>query len=699
VDGRDATRSSVALLLAVLLALLGGAEPRPSRAQSAAEPEARTPAEAEALELLRDDRLVSARTKAERLLRANPDSIVGHYVLGRAFFDAEGSLARAMYHLGRARELFESGAPPPSEFHQELLFHIARLAGQMELHEYQLEVLGYHDHLYDPDLVAERCWPLLKLGRTNEARELAQLSAGSPNPWQRSAGLNALCAVEGEARTRTPYFQACERALADARAAAASSPNEEGGGLAVDAYNAALAATAALRFPQAEELALEGVRRFEPTPANPWRFLVELRVSSGRMREAIEAFEQMLRWNDRQPAALRDQSRAENEALVALVLVLAGESEQALSHIDRALERPDRRGLTTDGAEQARGRNALLRRVIRRALLEQRAEEASWRGRGAQLAEAGSALPEHLRAWPDDERIVAVMADGGRLVDSLRPYVPGGVVSLSPWLAGELIDVLGPAVVAVALREAKRLDAEEPATEAAYVALEAELAAARGDTDDAVRLARDALGRLEGPGWAMLRARTAAVVAAAAEADGDEPTANELFGVAMEADPGVIRRLGLSLPTRIEHTGGDAADAAELLSRSPRFSEREGGFVLSVTDTGAGLRACVRTPTNNELLCAEVPRELPPGPARARGADSAAEATGDEEDAVSEDDQEPAEPAGVAERMAAELHRQLFSARVALANVDLRSLDGNTRGGSSLANERLRELVGPEAAR
>lgn len=660
--------------LVLALVLIASVEPERSGAQSASNPAARTPDEAEALELLGNGLMVSARTKAEQVLARDPDSIVGHYVLGRAFFDAEGSLARAMYHFGRARELHERGAPAPSDFHQELLFQTARLAGQMELYEYQLELLGYHDHLYDPDLVAERCWPLMKLGRMEEARDLATRASGSPNVWQRSAGLNALCAVEGEARTRQPYFQACERALTDARVSVARRTAEGGdeeGGIAVDAYNAALAAAAALRFREAEEIALEGVRRFEPTPANPWRLLVELHVSGGRMDEALNAFSQMIAWNDRQPASLRDQSRAENESMVALVLLLAGESGLALERIDRALDRPDRRGLTTDGAEQARGRNALLRLMIRRSLLEEEAERASWSGRGAQALGLVTSLPDRARLVPDEERVVAVLTDEERLVNTLRPYVPGGIDGLSPWMTGELVGVLGPAIVSVALREARTLDASEPAAANAYLVLDAELAAARGDEEEAVRTARQALTSLEGAGWGLSRARVAAVAAAAAESNGDYSDANELYAIAMESDPGVIRRLGMSLPVRVESSSEpDAEEAASLIERSPRVHDREGGFSIAVTSTPAALRACLRTATNNELSCAEVPRAL-------------AEDAPEEERALS-----------AAQRLAREAHRQLFSARIRLSNIDLGSLDGRTQGGSRLANERLRDLMG-----
>src|SRR5690606_2867359 len=142
--------------------------------------------------------------------------------------------------------------------------------------------------------------------------------------------------------------------------------------------------------------------------------------------------------------------------------------------------------------------------------------------------------------------VIAVLTDEQRLVDTLRPYVPGGIDGLSPWIAGELVRVLGPAVVSVVLREARLLDASSPAAAAAYAAMDAEIAAARGDEGEAVSAARQALAALEAPGWALLRARVAAVAAAAAEEGGDTAAANELFATALEIEPGVIRRLGLS---------------------------------------------------------------------------------------------------------------------------------------------------------
>jgi tetratricopeptide (TPR) repeat protein len=691
-------RRSRLVLLTVIAATLCEPEAR-IRAQSAppstAEPETHTAGEAEALALLRDGLYVGARAEAERVLRASPDSIPGHYVLGRAMFDAEGSLARAMFHLGRARELYErsmsgtSGSP----FHEELLFQISRLAGQMELYEYQLELLGYHDHLYDPDLVAERCWPLMKLDRMDEARQFAAIAVASPNPWQRSAGLNAMCALEGEARSRAAYHAACLGALEDARREASSrgpgATDEEVAGVAVDAYNATLAAAAALRFGDAEAYALEGVRRFEPTGADPWQLLLEIDLSQGRTDDALDAFQHMLSWNDRQPAALRDQGRAETEAAVALMMLHAGETARALERIDRALARPDRRGLTTDGAEQARGRHALLRRIIRRTLSEERAEEASWTGRGAQLARMLESIPDRIAQWPDEERVVAVLADRERLNDTLRPYMAGGITGLSPWLAGELIDVLGSAVVAVGIRDARARDHDEPRADAYYDALEAEIAASRGDAERAVELATDALGRLESAEWALVRARLAAVAAVAADGAGLDARAIELYALAIEIDPGVLRRLGLALPVAIRGDGGEASEAADLLARSPRFAARRGAFELVVSEDPRGLRACLLTAAGNEVRCAQAARR-PPAP-------TPAPETETETEAETETETETEAELTLPQELAREVHRSFFSATIELSRVDLSSLDGRTTGGSALANERLREMMGRDA--
>src|SRR5262245_32712011 len=68
---------------------------------------AQTPKEQETLMLLDQNQLIKARRYAEEILAENPNSLVGLYVMGRVLYQAEGSLPSAMYHLGRARQLYE----------------------------------------------------------------------------------------------------------------------------------------------------------------------------------------------------------------------------------------------------------------------------------------------------------------------------------------------------------------------------------------------------------------------------------------------------------------------------------------------------------------------------------------------------------------------------------------------------------------
>ena len=64
--------------------------------------------ETEARAKFYETQLLTARRYAEELLRRDPDSIVGHFVVGNAYREADGNLAKAMFHLGRSRELYET---------------------------------------------------------------------------------------------------------------------------------------------------------------------------------------------------------------------------------------------------------------------------------------------------------------------------------------------------------------------------------------------------------------------------------------------------------------------------------------------------------------------------------------------------------------------------------------------------------------
>jgi tetratricopeptide (TPR) repeat protein len=664
------------LLLAGALTLSGG---RAGVAQNV--PAQANALEQEALRLYNDNRLVTARARAEAILRNDPDSIVGNYVLGCALREAEGSLSRAMYHLGHAREVYETRygntrvAGAPWQLHREILFATQALAGEMEEYEYQLQVLEFHDFLYDPDLLAEHAWPLVHLDWLNEARDFAQRAIRTSDAWQQSLGRNALCAVEGAARARQAQYQACldayqtavRRAQGSTDANPATSPH-----VTVHAYNAALGALAVLRYDEAERMLLEGTHRLEFTTANPWRLLARLYLDTGRTAQSVDALREMQRWRVRQPANLRDQDRAETDVAVATVLLVAGEGAAGLRFIDRAIDRPDRRGLVASDQEQALGAHALLRRSLRALQAELEAEQASASGFTARVGGSAGSLATRARAWPDDERVTNALTDELRLDATLRMYVRRGIEPVPTWLVGDLVRVLGPGVVAVALRDARREETASPAMRPLHDALEAEVRLAQGDEAQALTLADRALAALPSA-EVLLQARVAAVGAEAARALGRDAAAYGYYERAMLKDAGTLRRLGLALPAHVRAMGAGAAAAraATLLGRSPRLRSDDRGFEVQVTGTDAALRLCLRSPLATQLTCVDVARER-----------------GESSDAF-------------ASRAVVAFHAQAFATRVGLSTTDVRSLDGTTTANDAAAREQmngvLHDIAGPEA--
>jgi hypothetical protein len=633
------------------------------------------PAEVEAFSLFGQEKYLTARTRAEEALRDNPDSIVGHYVLGSVLREAEGSLPRAMSHLRESRRLFvarygEAGGDDGAlHLYRDILLSLQETAGLMELYDEQLTLLDAHDRSFDPDLTGQHAWPLMKLHRYDEARAAAERALATDFAWQKSVGYNALCAIEAEAHERKASYEQCLAALrhAQKRAAAASSrgaafiPN-----LATHAYNAGLGALANLRHDEAEKLALEGTLRMERTASNPWRFLVQLYLDEGRSGDAVNAIRKMLAWCAHQPPGSRDQKAAETDAITATLLLVTGDAEAGLRFISRAMERPDRHGISSAEPEQALGGHAVLRRALYRLDAERASERASARdlaGRKGRIGRSLAAIGSRAAALPDDERVVNVLSDDARLTSTLRPYLDGGLDDLPTWLTGELVDILGAGVVAVALERAR--DEEKFEGTAPYFdGIGAEVALAQGHPGLARELARSALDKLP-PAEALLRARVAAIGAEGARRAGDLPTATAFFQRAMELDPGMVRRLGLALPAVvINEAGGPIADrAATLLGRSPRLLRTAGAFEVRVQPTAGGLRVCLFAPLGTSLGCGEVQP-------------AAGESSGE-----------------TATRLVDEFHRLAFALQMPITDSDVRGLDGTTTIARDAGRERLRGIL------
>lgn len=672
---------AIAIVLAPMLVFGDGTDTANPNDPNAIPTDWMTPKEQEAFKLVDKDKPVSARRVAEELLKQDDESIVGHYVLGRVLHEAEGDLGRAIYHLGHARELYEdrfgtsNPQAAPWKFHRDLLLSIISLAGEMEEYDYQLEMLRYHDELYRPSRIGEQAWPLFKLGEIDEARQAAKQAIDMKDPGQKSLGLNVLCAIERSNNDRDAAMKACQAAFEHAVTVDASIPPDDPNytsTLAIHAYNAALAARANFQPQEAERIALLGSRRLAFTPANPWRFLTELYIDEGRGGEAANALREMHRWRTRQPPSLRDQDRAENDAEVATVMLLAGRTESALALIDRAIDFPDRRGLTSTEAWQAKAADVLLRHAIRIADDQIRAEADAITGdSGRTLMQSAE---EKLNRWTDSEMLAGLMNSDDRLVDTFRLFGERGITPVPVWLIGDLADMLGPGVISVVLKMVRERE-KVPALTPYWDAIEADVHLARGEDGEARTMAEKALATLPET-EALMRARASAVAAQAAYNSGDRRAYLDYLVRAYQLDPSIVRRRGMALPARFAGSGGAAADQTiSLLRASPRFSSASDGFQVDVVASPELIRVCLRSPAGDELRC--VPEDNTPPPPKPPGPDGKVP---------------PPDPV-TPQRAAEEFHHFAFSLNLGLTGADMSSLDGSTTVAEQAVRDRIDQVL------
>ena len=628
------------------------------------------PDELEAWMFIELGRYVKAREVAERVLRRRPGSFVAHMVLGNVEHYAEANFPRALYHLDIALRRFEArygrepGTHAPWRWHSRLLRELAATHGDLEHHSDKLAYTARYNLLYDPDMIADRAWPLMKLGRYGEARRAARFGISSGDAIQRSIGLNALCAIEFEAGNDGASYIACRRAMDEARA----SPT---GPDAVDLTNFAEASRSVFKLDETESISLEATRANTAWYGNPWMDLADLYTREGRFAEALAALREVPRYRNRRPPHVRDADRNESRRVLSCFYLVAGRPGDALRITSKALVMPDRRAHNSRDPAQDLSIAALLDRRARLVAAEMKGEEAVGGSLWTRVRAAVEGEWLRAQAWTSGRMATRLLSDDVRLVGTFRIGTSTSAI-MPPWLAGELVDVAGAGVVREAVRRARARD-HRPGASAYYDAFEAEAALGEGDEARSVELGARAVRAL-GPGEAMLRSRTQAVLAEAFRRQGNLGRAASMYDEAMQHDPGVLRRLGLALPVRISASGGEVAErAATLVGRSPRFDEDgDSPIAVRIQASARGGRACIVGRQGAVLGC---------GDATAR--------RGDDTNAL-------------AGRVVAALHAGAFAPRVDLSQSDISSLDGSNRvsrdvihdvmtGGPSVSDEPLDE--------
>jgi tetratricopeptide (TPR) repeat protein len=651
------------LLAGVLLALQPGA-----RAQNMVAPEEAvapdpgvTPQELEAFEHADAGRHVKARELAEKIVAKDANSFAGHFVLGLVQHYAEANLPSSLYHLSLARTLYEKkfgnepGGEQPWRWHAALIKELAGVYGDMEKHEEKLALIARYNELYEPHLIAERAWPLMKLGKYKEARMAAELGLNSDRTGQRVVALNALCAIEFEAGNDGASYEACKRAVDDAGSR---------GGLvsAVDLTNFAEASRSLFKLDEAERIAIEATTALPSWYGNPWMELGELYVRQGRFAESLSALRKMPEYRMQRPPHVRDVDRGETRRVLASFLLVMGKADDAFDVTGRAIAAPDRRAHNSRDPAQDETVISLLDRSARLSSAQLALEEAAvlpWYERPKQWL---TALVRGFEARRSAARIAKLLDDDTRLSGMFRIGQASAAI-MPPWIVGDLVTVLGPGVAKAASERAGKND-KRPGASAYYDAIAAEVAWATGNDTSAIAIAERAIAAL-GPGEVLLAARLHALAADAARRGELWERAGVHYDGAFQRDPGVLRRLGLPVAVRVRTEGALGSEVADMLERSPRFERADSGLTLTVQADRASARVCLVSTQGQMLSCAEVD----------------AVATSKANAAAAAKDGKPVSTPPWTEHVAREALRQLFAPRVDLSQTDIHSLDGQNLSG------------------
>lgn len=603
-----------------------------------------SPYEIQAWNEARAGRYIKAREIAEQVIRRTPRSYAAHFVLGYVHYHGEANFPRALFHLNRAYELFRArwGDPPspdaPWRWHSQTITYLVWAHADLEHYEEQLAWMQRHNDLYDPDMIAEMAWPLMKLRRFDQARGVARGAQASGDLRQVEIALNALCAVEFEAGEDRASYEACRAAME----LHGGDPSVQS---AVDFTNFAEAARGSFRLDEAERVDLLATEAQTSWYGNPHVELGELYVREGRFLEALQQLREVPAYRQRRPPHVQDADRNEARRALAEFFLVIGRPADALRITHRMVVAPDRRGHNSRDPQQDIAIAALLDRRAR----EMDAERTIVEALGAPIHERVwawmRASAARLEAWTSGRQAARALADDERLVGTFMIGTHRSAV-LPPWLAGELADVLGAGVTIEAVRRARSLDRREGAA-AYYDAFEAEGAMQGGDPARARELALRALDALQ-PSETLLRARMHAIAAEGARREGDLPRALESYDQAFQTDPGIFLRMQLTVPVRIVARGGAIADEiAELVAGSPRFDVEDVGMRVDVEADAERAHVCLLGASGSVLSCSDETRR-------------------------SAEDQDR----WIA-RAAVAFHRTAFAPRVDLSQADANSLDGS----------------------
>ncbi len=225
-----------------------------------------------------------------------------------------------------------------SEVYRRTLGALADIYETTEQYTDELRLVDLARREANLDWSATRGWPLMKLGRMDEARAAMRESLKSTDPVDRRIALNTLGSLEFSAWNYEASYSWFTLLIAQ-------SPPEDLTPTTLS--NRAETALALENFAGAEADYRQATDRFRPgSYTNPWEEITPLYVQTGRLVFAVSAIQKMRAWDAASDPTLEQNRWSREQLIVGLVQLAAGRDQQAVDTTALLLRRPDRLGTT-----------------------------------------------------------------------------------------------------------------------------------------------------------------------------------------------------------------------------------------------------------------------------------------------------------------------------------------------------------------
>ena len=631
-------------------------------------------------------KLNSARTLVEAELKARPTSadrpVLAALVLAQIYESAEGNLPKALFWTRTARRWLTKACgarPKPAalrQIHQESLLLEPELLGKMDRRDEQLATLERYEELYKTPQDEYKIWPLVKLGRYKEAKQIGLALIQSEKSYVRSYAFNGLMALECERRNREASYDWGLKGHHDAKERSC-----------VIALNMGLASRQTFKFEEEERfnrIALKA--KLKDCSSSPYIQSATTYLIRGEFQKSISA---LTSWAPKTPLEW-SQSHMRVKARRAELMFGLGVWRRGLKEIYQVVTYPDRSAGTDSASEEMLNLEAYL---LYWALLDGERVQLEERHAARGLLEQLKRLPERIahrwRQWRVKRQVIRFATHHNNLIDMIRPYLSNAPA----WYSSTLTHLIGSGVLRSALKQARALEVDHTQVAHAYLdGFEAELAWVEGDAAGALDLAERALKYIPKASRLFRYRITAIRWAARTETSGALRLDDDLHTL-LKRYPPPLRLLNLGIPVRlIVSVGVRARAVADALKRSPRFViDAEASLSLRVDETADQLKLCLIGARGDRYRCVstwvDLERELKELRARRqrkRGSAHDIQRTHKADGAASDEDSSPdagelseaVEP-DPALRLVDRAHRELFSPLVELSQKEMDTLDGN----------------------